>query len=828
MKKSITTLLSLIALFLLSTSIQVKAATVETSKTIGKEFSPQNIVDGDLSTKWISDEKENAWVIVDLEKETAISNVWIYFDSRWPKEFDLLYSTDKESWISVYTKGAKKSINIFKIVQPIILKEGVNARYLKIACTTAATNRGFGICELKVNGKMLGDFSLASAKEKYQNEPMWNTKLSAAERANDVLKQMTLEEKLHLTRGFGSFHIGGIGRFGIPELYMSDASGGVHIRETLNDGLSKSIAFPAPIALAATWNTERAYQYAQSIGEECRAGGISVLLGPGMNIYRISECGRNFEYMGEDPFLAGHIVAPYVKGLQSTGTMATLKHFLANNSETNRRKSNSIVSERAIHEIYTPAFKAGIDAGAGAIMTGYNLVNGEWCGQSEYVTNTLLRKQLGFNGIAMSDWRSVYDGEKVYAHGVDLIMPGGDLEDDEMELLKSGKITIEQIDSKVRNILSTAFEYGLYDHPITDSKYLVNFPKHEEVARKVASEGMVLLKNNKILPIAANVKNILVTGESADKYVSGGGSSHVAGYDHVSLLDGLKNALGNKVTYIKQPTAEQIKLADMVILNVAVMDREGSDRPFDIDSIQEATIKRCVENNPRTIVVMQVGGGMRMTNWVDKAGAVLYAWYGGQYGGDAIADILTGKINPSGKLPITIEKEFANSPGHDYRASGEINLDGKKEKETTVKYNEGIYVGYRWYEKKKIEPLFPFGFGLSYTTFKYSDLKLTGTDTLIITAKVQNTGSVEGAEIVQLYIQNAKASVDRPIKELKGFSKINLKAGESKIVSMVLSRADFSFWDETSHAWKAEPGKFTICVGSSSKSTPLSASYTLQ
>jgi beta-glucosidase len=461
-------------------------------------------------------------------------------------------------------------------------------------------------------------------------------------------------------------------------------------------------------------------------------------------------------------------------------------------------------------------------------MTGYNLVNGEWCGQSEYVTNTLLRKQLGFKGIAMSDWRSVYDGEKVYAHGVDLVMPGGDLEDDEMVLLNNGKINMEQIDSKVINILSTAFEYGLYDHPITDSKYLANFPKHEEVARKVAAEGMVLLKNNKILPIADNLKSIIVTGQSADKYVSGGGSSHVSGYNHVSLMNGLRAVLGNRVTYFKEASAEDCKKADMVIVNVAVRDEESKDRPFAIDSTQEATIKRCVENNPRTIVVMQVGGGMRMTDWIDKAGAVLYAWYGGQYGGEAIADILVGKINPSGKLPITIEKEFANSPGNNYKTSTDDKKESNELSGPQLIYDEGIYVGYRWYEKKNIEPLFPFGFGLSYTTFKYSDLKISGNDTLTISAKVKNTGSVEGAEIVQLYIQNAKASVDRPIKELKGFSKVILKAGASQIVSMKISRADFSFWDEKTKAWKAEAGDFKILVGSSSNNTPLSASYTLK
>ncbi len=697
MKKSINIRLRIVVLLMLSTSLQVKAATVEASKTIGKELSPENIVDGDLSTKWITDEKESAWVIVDLEKETEISNVCIYFDTRWPKAYKVLYSNDKSTWNAIPLNAKQGSIKMNSLVQYIILSEKTNARYLKIECGKAATSSGFGICEMKVNGQLLGDFSLSAAKEKHQNEPMWNTKLSAAERAKDLLKQMTLEEKLHLVRGFGSFYIGGIGRFGIPELYMSDATGGVHIRDRV-EGLQKSIAFPSPIALAATWDAERAYQYAQSIGEECLAGGISVLLGPGMNIYRTSECGRNFEYMGEDPFLAGHIVAPYVKGLQSTGTIATLKHFIANNSENNRRKSNSVVSERALHEIYTPAFKAGIDEGAGAIMTSYNLVNGEWTGQSDFTTNYLLRDQLGFKGLVMSDWNSLGDIIKTYQHGVDLIMPGGDMVDDEMLLLKNGAITEAQVNNKVSHILTAAFRNGLYDHPIKDAKLLANFPVHEQIARKVSAESMVLLKNDRLLPIATDVKNIIVTGESVDDYVSGKGSSHVGGYDHVSLLDGLKRVLGNRFTYIKQTTAEQIKQADMVIVNVAVMDREGSDRSFSIDSAQEATIKRCVENNPRTVVVMQVGGGMRMTDWIDKAGAVLYAWYGGQYGGDAIADIITGKINPSGKLPISIEKEFADSPGHDYRASEENKKEGNKE--TTVNYNEGIYVGYRWYEKK--------------------------------------------------------------------------------------------------------------------------------
>jgi len=429
----------------------------------------------------------------------------------------------------------------------------------------------------------------------------------------------------------------------------------------------------------------------------------------------------------------------------------------------------------------------------------------------------------------MSDWRSVSDGEKVYGHGVDLLMPGGDLEDDEMVLLKNGKITVQQIENKVINILSTAFEYGLYDHPIADSKYLADFPKHEVVARKVAAEGMVLLKNNKILPITADVKNILVTGESADKYVSGGGSSHVSGYDQVGLVDGLQRVLGNRVTYSKQATVEQCKNADRIIVNVAVRDQESKDRPFAIDSIQEAIIKRCVENNPRTIVVMQVGGGMRMTDWIDKAGAVLYAWYGGQYGGDAIADILTGKVNPSGKLPITIEKEFADSAGKGYRTDFKAGSSSKDKRSSfDVVYNEGVFVGYRWFEKQNIKPLFPFGFGLSYTNFAFSDLKLSGVDNLTVSLQVKNTGSVEGAEVVQLYMLDVKSSVERPIKELKGFSKVNLKAGESKTISMQLSRADFSFWDEKTKAWKAEPGKFKIFVGNSSHNTPLSASYVLQ
>ncbi len=655
----------------------------------------------------------------------------------------------------------------------------------------------------------------------------------ADKKADSILKLMTLDEKIALDGGDKNFFIRALPKFNLPEVYMTDATQGVHIRETFIDidltqyQLEKSTAFPCPLLLSASWNPELSYKYAIAVGEECEAGGIGFLLGPGMNIYRQSQCGRNFEYFGEDPFLAARMIEQYVKGVQSTGTAATLKHFVANNTDFFRRKSNSIVDERSLQEIYLPAFKAGVDAGAIAVMTSYNLLNGDWCGQSEYVINNLLRKQLGFKWLVMTDWWSVNDGEKLASSGQDLEMPYAIALKDAHKLIDKGKVKVEDIDRMAKSILRTYFAMK-FNEKIKEPEYYNKFPEHESIALQTAREGIVLLKNeDNILPIKKDVKNILLTGDYVEKLAMGGGSAEVAGYNNKLMIDELRNEFGSRISFVKNPTKEQIKSADVVLCSVGTEDSEGWDRPFELPEKQEKKVIKCTDNNSNTIVIVTSGSGVRMISWNDKAKAIIYAWYGGQTGNTALVEIISGKTNPSGKLPITIEKEFKDSPGYGYMPEGESFYTGPNEEGEKahpvydVEYKEGVFVGYRWYEKKSIEPLYPFGHGLSYTTFVYSDLKVSKesfneNDQITVSFTIKNSGSKEGMETGQLYIQDVESSHPRPIKELKGFKKVNLKPRESKNVKLNLTKKDFSFWNPYTKDWIAEKGKFILQIGSSS------------
>jgi beta-glucosidase len=657
---------------------------------------------------------------------------------------------------------------------------------------------------------------------------------SADRKADSVLSLMTLEEKIDFVGGDRSFFIKPNPRLNLSEIYMADATQGVHIREKFRDidltkyQLEKSTAFPSPILLAATWNPALSYKYAEAVGEECRAGGIGFLLGPGVNSYRQSQCGRNFEYFGEDPFLRARMVEEYVKGVQSTGTIATIKHFVANNTEYFRRKSNSIIDERTLHEIYLPPFQAGIDAGAKAVMTSYNLLNGEWCGQSDYVINNLLRKQLGFQWLVMTDWWSVYDGEKLAQSGQDLEMPFAIALKDAQQLLQEGKVKVEDINRMAKSVLRTYFAMK-FDERKMNIQNTAQYENHERVAYQTACEGIVLLKNeHTILPLQEGKKNILLTGEYVDKLAKGGGAAEVKGYNNRLMLDELKKEFGSGVTYEKNPSLRQIKSADVVLCNIGTEDKEGWDRPFALPDDQEKKVEECVSNNPNTVVIVTSGSGIRMTGWSDKAGAIIYAWYGGQIGNKALAEILAGKINPSGKLPISIEREFNDSPAFGYIPEHESlyrDWSTKKEKDHSVydvHYSEGIFTGYRWYDKKNIEPLYPFGHGLSYTTFEYSDLTVSNSKfhengIVKIHFTVKNTGTKTGMETSQLYVQDMESTVPRPVKELKGFTKMELEPGQRTTVAIELQKKDFSFWNPESHDWFFEKGVFTVHVGASSR-----------
>lgn len=654
----------------------------------------------------------------------------------------------------------------------------------------------------------------------------------AYQKADSLIKILTIEQKTSMIRGYNRFFINGIKEKGIPPLYLSDASQGVHIRTNLpqrdlTKQLDRSTAFPAPILLASTFSPELAYKYAEAVGEECRAGGIEILLGPGLNIQRQSQCARNFEYFGEDPYLTSVMVSNYVKGIQSTGTASCLKHFLGNNTEFFRKRSNSVIDERTINEIYLPGFKAGIEAGAMSVMTSYNLINGEWAGQSSYVIKELLRKQLGFKWLVMSDWNSVWDLEKVIKSGQNLEMPGSyDFGESIEDLMAEAKISEREIDEMVRPIFATAYAMGFYDRPKYMPSLLEKFPEHEKVSRKVAEEGIVLLKNNGILPIKnGENKKMLLTGRFVFEIPRGYGSAEVVGYNNVNLLDALKNEYGESVYYIKEPTEKDLKEADIVLLSMGTRDEEAIERPFALPKKSEDFMRFAVRNNPNTIAIINAGSAIDMTGWNDKLAGLIYGWYGGQSGFEALTDIISGKISPSGKLPMTIERSFKDSPAYDYLPKGAQLYNEIKNEQLInvydVKYDEGVLVGYRWYDTKGISPLYHFGYGLSYSSFELSKphlstKKMNKNKAVECSIVIKNTGKYDAAEVVQLYISEERPTVVRPVKELKKFDKIYLNPGEKKTVKFRVDSRDLAFWDINTHSWKTNEGKFNLMIGTSS------------
>lgn len=667
---------------------------------------------------------------------------------------------------------------------------------------------------------------------------------AASEWAEGILSQMTLEEKCDYVGGEDIFYTKAIERLGIKRVMMSDATAGIHLRDRFNEftyqnSVDKSTAFPCPLQLSATWNPELSERFATGVAEEALAAGIGVLLGPGFNIYRQSQCGRNFEYFGEDPYLTSRMIERYVKGAQDTGVVATIKHFVANNTDYFRRKSNSVVDDRTLNEIYLPAFKAGVEAGVLAAMTSYNLVNGEWAGQSEAVIKKLLRGHLGFKWLVMTDWWSVFDGVKVAKSGQDLEMPACLATIGLAEKVRSGEVEEADVDRMVKSILTTLKSMDLFElEPRADLATELKWFERKETALQTAREGTVLLKNRDgILPLEGDGE-LLVIGDFLTSKAHGGGSATVAGYDTVQLLDALEAEFGGRIVHDKAPTWERIREAGTVVLSVGTMDSEGWDRPFELKDFDESFIRKVVQLNDNIIVLVQSGSGVRMTAWAEKAAAIVYCWYNGQNGHTAVAEILSGKTNPSGKLPMSIEREFSDSVDPDYVPEGEHlysswNDEWEAAREIyDIRYDEGIFVGYRWYDSKGIAPLFPFGFGLSYTKFEYSDMIVSRTefaadDTIEVSLTIANTGSRDGAEIAQLYVADVEASLPRPEKELKGFAKVELAAGESKQVSFTLDRAAFSFWSPEQKDWVVESGAFELRVGASSRDIRATQTVTL-
>lgn len=696
------------------------------------------------------------------------------------------------------------------------------------------------------------------------------------ERVEDALSRMTLEEKIAVTHAQSKFCSPGVARLGIPEFWMTDGPHGIR-PEVLWDEWDQAgwtndscVAFPALTCLAATWDTDMSMLYGKSIGEEARYRNKTVLLGPGVNIYRTPLNGRNFEYMGEDPYLAGRMVVPYVQGVQQNGVAACVKHYALNNQEVNRHTTNVIVDDRALYEIYLPAFKAAVQEGkAWSIMGAYNLYKGQHACHNQYLLNDILKGEWGFDGVVVSDWGGVHDTDQAITNGLDMefgswtdgLSNGASnaydnyyLADPYLERIQSGKAGTKELDDKVRRILRLAFRTTMDRNRPYGA---MRSPEHYDAARKIGEAGIVLLQNNgNLLPIdLAKTKKIAVIGENAVKMMTvGGGFSSLKVQREISPLDGIRNRVGNRAEVVyargyvgdvsgeyngvvsgqnlkdgrspEELIAEAVRVAgeaDYVIFigglnKSAHQDCEDSDRTgLGLPYGQDRVITELVKTN-QNLVVVNVSGNAVAMPWIKEVPAVLQAWFLGSEAGNAIAAVLMGDVNPSGKLPFTFPARLEDVPAHQL---GEYPGSEKVGDIVNEKYNEGIFVGYRWADKqKKAKPLFPFGHGLSYTTFEYgkpvADKKtMTADDTITFTVTVKNTGDREGQEVVQLYISDKKSSLPRPVKELKGFRKVKLAPGEEQKVSFTVAKDALSFFDDAKHEWIAEPGKFEAVIAAS-------------
>lgn len=698
------------------------------------------------------------------------------------------------------------------------------------------------------------------------------------ERVEDALSRLTLEEKVALTHAQSKFCSPGVARLGIPEFWMTDGPHGIR-PEVLWDEWEQAgwtndscVAFPALTCLAASWDPEIARLYGKSIGEEARYRNKTVLLGPGVNIYRSPLNGRNFEYMGEDPYLAGKMVVPYVQGVQQNGVAACVKHYALNNQEVNRHTTNVIIDDRALYEIYLPAFKAAVQEGnAWAIMGSYNLYKNQHGCHNQYLLNDILKGEWGFDGVVVSDWGGVHNTQEAITNGLDMefgswtngLSNGASnaydnyyLADPYLKLIREGKVGTKELDDKVRRILRLAYRTTMDRNRPYGS---LCSEAHFAAARRIGEEGIVLLQNrNNLLPIDLNrAKRIAVIGENAIKMMTvGGGSSSLKVKYELSPLDGSRKRVGDQAEviyargYVGDPSGEYngvksgqdledsrspeeliaeavavAKEADYVIFigglnKSAHQDCEDADRKeLGLSYGQDKVITALAKANKNLIVVNISGNAIAMP-WVKEVPAIVQAWYLGSEAGSAIASVLTGDVNPSGKLPFTFPASLQDVGAHKL---GEYPGTPRNYGSPIVdqKYNEGIFVGYRWADKEKTKPLFSFGHGLSYTTFAYgkaiADKKVMGQDeTLTITLPVTNTGSREGSEVIQLYISDLKSSLPRPVKELKGFSKVKLAPGETREVTFTIGKEALSFFDDARHEWVAEPGKFEAWIGASS------------
>ena len=666
-----------------------------------------------------------------------------------------------------------------------------------------------------------------------------------------MLAKLTLEQKIELLGGVDSMFTRPMPAIDLPRFKMSDASVGVRT-------WGPTTAYASGVSLAASWDTDLARKLGEALGRDARARSVNFLLGPGVNIARSPISGRNFEYLSEDPFLNSALVVPFIEGVQSQGVAATVKHYALNDQEFNRHNASADVDERTMREIYLPAFEAAVTkAHVDAVMNSYNLVNGMHSTQNDFLNLQVLKGEWKFDGILMSDWDATYDAVAACNNGLDLEMPSPKFMNARnlLPAVKAGEVKESTIDEHVLRLLRTELRYGFTTRPQFDPANSTYSVADRPLALNEALESITLLQNKgKILPLdPAETKNIAILGPSAYPAVTGGGgSSEAYPFQPVSILTGIANLLGPDAhvfysRFMPDSDAERkaIAQADVVIVAVgfnAKTEGEGHDRTFTLPAGQDALIEQVVAVNPRTVVLLTGGGGMDVSRWIDKVPALVHLYYPGQEGGTAVAQILFGAHSPEGKLPVSFDRSWEESPSAKWyygNPNDDSTLDttgpnGQPVDYTIehINYGDKLMVGYRYWTTTGKHPLFPFGYGLSYTTFAFSKLEAPAAavsgSTVSVSFDVTNSGSVAGAEVAQLYVSDPSAKVDRPERELKGFAKVRLAPGETKHVTLSLDGRAFSYWDESAHKWTIDPGKFVIRVGDSSENTPLSTDIVLQ
>lgn len=698
------------------------------------------------------------------------------------------------------------------------------------------------------------------------------------EKIEEIISELKLEEKVAMVHAAGLFRNGSVERLGIPSLYMSDGPMGVR-NEFPNaswvpvGNTDDYVTYlPSISALACTWNRNLAYEEGNILGKEARGRGKDIILAPGINIVRSPLGGRNFEYMSEDPYLTAQLAVPYIKGVQENDVAACVKHFAVNSQETERLNVDVVIDERAVREIYLPAFEAAVKEGNSySIMSAYNKLWGLHCSHNKWLLRDVLEKEWGYDGVLVSDWSAISDTKLAAEAGMDIEMSVTDNFDEYffanplIKAVKEGEIKEELIDEKVRKILKLMYRLNMFSDERKSGEY--NSFESRRKTLDIARESVILLKNEEnLLPLSKKVKKVAVIGQNANiRHCEGGGSAEVKSLYEVTPLMGIKMLLGgncevayakgythdfNKRKAVNEEAIELAKNSDVVIFigglkhtkedfslfqnalhstkedNMVVnIDSEGNDKtdmklPYNQDEI----INSLLEVNPNTIVVITAGSPVDMSSWVDKSKALVNVSYNGMEGGRALAEVLFGDVNPSGKLTVTIPKKLEDLPAH---SIGEF--PGKAQ----VRYDEGIFVGYRYFSTYDVEPQFVFGHGLSYTEFRYNDIKVNLTEenekiNATVKFKVTNIGEKEGAEVAQVYVNDVESSVKRPVIELKGFEKVRLMPGESKEVTINLDKKSFAFYSDEENSWIVEDGKFNILIGSSSTDIRLEESINIK